>query len=80
MSDDQQTESGSGNNIIVVDLGKKKRKSVKRLRKGEGKLMDKVQEVVATMREDGSSAPGDTIVVVVERKMDFRSMRSPFKW
>ena len=80
MSDEQQTESGQSNNVVVIDLGKKRRKQVKRLRKGEGKLMDKVQEVVASLREDGTTAPGDTVVVVVERKMDFRSMRSPFKW
>jgi hypothetical protein len=78
MSEEQQAENG--NNIIVVDMGKKRRKQVKRLRNGEGKLMDKVQEVIASMREDGSSTPGDTIVVVVERKADFRAMRAPFKW
>ena len=80
MSDAQQTADNSGSNVIVVDLGKKKRKQVKRLRKGKGKLMDKVNEVVAALRQDGTSSPGDTIVVVVEQKMDFSQMRLPLKW
>ena len=67
-SENEQTDSG---NIVVVDLGKKKRKQVKKLRRGEGPLMDKVQEVVAALREDGTSNPGDTVVVVVERRGEF---------
>ena len=64
----EQLDAGS---VVVVDLGKKKRKHVKKLRRGEGPLMDKVQEVVAALREDGTSKPGDTVVVVVERRGEF---------
>ena len=72
-----ETDPGSDDDIVVVDLGKKKRKQVKKLRKGEGRLMHKVHEVVAALREDGTSKPGDTIVVVVERRAEFPMN---FKW
>jgi hypothetical protein len=70
-------ESKPVNNVIVVDLGKKKRKLVKRLRHGEGRLMERVQELIASMRSEGTSKPGDTVVVIVERRSQ---RRNPFKW
>ena len=69
--------NGAGR-VVVVDLGKKKRKQVKRLRRGEGRLMDDVREVVAELQAEGESQPGDTVVVVVERKQ--RRMKPPFRW
>ncbi|HVK64470.1 MAG TPA: hypothetical protein VM694_08350 [Polyangium sp.] len=55
---------------IIIDLGKKKRRQVKKLRKGkEGSLLDKVNGVL----EEGIAAraiPADaqTVVVVVREK------------
>lgn len=75
MSDAKPDASAEASQTIVVDLGKKKRKQVKKLRKGEGKLMAKVQAVVEELRADGTSKPGDTVVVVVEKRE-----RSPMKF
>ena len=60
---------------IVADLGKRKRKQVKKLRRGEGKLTQEVQDLVAALRADGDAAEGDTIVVVVEKKQDRWSIK-----
>jgi hypothetical protein len=56
---------------IIVDLGKQKKKRIKDLKRGEGKLMDEVMEVVAQV-EDKIDADGKVIVpvVVIYRKKD----------
>ena len=65
MSDDAATTPAP----IIIDLGKQKRKKVKRLRKGGGSLMDDVQGAVEVLQEDGKVAAAAQIVfVVVEEK------------
>lgn len=67
MSD--QTPESTGERTIVIDLGKKKRKAVNKLRKGEGALMDRLGEVLAELRADGQLRENvDTVIVVVEKK------------
>jgi len=51
-----------------MDLGKKKRKQVKKLRKGRGRVMNKIQDVIDGMREDGDIDPTAQAVVVVVRQ------------
>ena len=38
---------------MVVDLGKKPRKQIKQLRRGEGKLVDEVGAVLEELRANG---------------------------
>lgn len=67
MSD--QTPAEAGGRTVVIDLGKKKRKAVNKLRKGEGSLMDKLGEVLNELRADGQLRENaDTVVVIVEKK------------
>ena len=59
----------ASNRIVVVDLGKKKSKQVKRLRKGGGRLMDRVHSLVGEMQAGGEiGGATNTIVVVIEKK------------
>lgn len=57
---------------VVVDLGKVRRKHVKRLKRGEGKLAEEVLDVVDEVVEElGDELEGATlvpIVMVYERK------------
>ena len=55
---------------VVVDLGKKRRKMVRRLRRGTGRLMDQVQATLQELRAAGTIAANvqPVIVVVRERK------------
>lgn len=57
---------------VVVDLGKVKRKRVKQLKRGEGRLADEVLEVLDEVVEElGTDLDGATLVPVVmiyERK------------
>jgi hypothetical protein len=51
---------------IVVDLGKARRRQLKDLKQGRGKLADEVHDVVARVRDDlGASASGIQFVPVV---------------
>ena len=53
---------------VYIDLGKKKKKRVKQLRKGKGPLVKLVDETVAALRAEGQLGPQDNVVVIVERK------------
>jgi hypothetical protein len=54
---------------VVADLGRRGRKAIKKLRKGEGPLLQDAENLLAQLREDktiaGSAQP--VIVIVKER-------------
>jgi hypothetical protein len=50
---------------VILDLGKHKRKQIKRLRKGGGPLMADVKSAVAEYQQNGTIAAGNPVVVVV---------------
>jgi hypothetical protein len=60
---------GKNRDTIVVDLGSKRRKQIKQLRKGKGKLMDKVNECISELKSSGSiSGTVQPVVIVVKEK------------
>jgi hypothetical protein len=65
----EQNSTAGQKRTVVVDLGKKSRKQLKRLRRGEGKLMEKLDALIDEMRSSNQiSAGAETVVVVVEKK------------
>lgn len=54
--------------MCVVDLGEHSRRAVKKLRRGEGRLMDKVEDAILNLREEGILATSSQVVVVVVRE------------
>lgn len=71
MAEAAEAAESTPDKLVVVDLGRKKEKHVKRLRKGTGKLLDQVLETVSGLQEDGVLEPDvQTVVVVVERKLE----------
>lgn len=54
--------------ILLIDLGSKKRRDVKRLGNGRGKLMDRVTTVVDDMRYNGEIGGDSEVVVVVVKE------------
>jgi hypothetical protein len=58
--------------MLVVDLGKRQSpKQVKRLRKGRGKLVGRIDQIVADLVEAGTVKAGaQPIVFVVRERMD----------
>jgi hypothetical protein len=64
-----KSSSGDKGVVCVVDLGSHSRKRVKRLRRGEGRLMERVEDAVAALRQDGAvNKDAQTVVVVVRQK------------
>lgn len=62
--------------VTVVDIGKHKRKQIRRLHKGQGKLMGKVQDALDQMRaEQLIDSNAHVVVLVVKEK---RSKKSRF--
>jgi hypothetical protein len=60
------TETGV---FCVLDLGEQKKKRVKKLRKGEGRLMEKVEDAIADLQAEGVlEAKVQTVVVVVREE------------
>ena len=54
---------------IVVDIGKKRRKQIKRLSEGRGPLMNEVNELLAELKASGSiAANAQPVVIVVKQK------------
>ncbi|MGE0225141.1 MAG: hypothetical protein AB7F35_18945 [Acetobacteraceae bacterium] len=54
--------------LCVVDLGEHSRRSVRRLRRGQGRLMDKVEDAILSLKEEGILGNSAQTVVVVVRE------------
>ena len=66
---EQEQSTSSLDKAIVLDLGKKKRKLIKQLRKGRGKLLDQVEDHLDELRAaDAIDASAQTVIVVVSEK------------
>ena len=67
---------------IVVNLGKKTKKTIKKLKKGEGKMVDAVQlamdEVRARLPEADKAKQLVPVVMFVERKASKKGGKLPF--
>ena len=60
--------------MTKVDLGTKRRKRVKQLRDGRGKLMDRVREVVEELRTEGTlAANAQPVLVIIRQRRKKRS-------
>ncbi|MBI4617052.1 MAG: hypothetical protein HY720_25795 [Planctomycetes bacterium] len=70
MTKEGSTSAPATGSHIVVDLGRKKWKQIKKLRKGQGKLMDEVSSVIQELKTAGkiTGAAQPVIVVVREKK------------
>ena len=62
--------------LVVVDLGKRQSpKRVKQLRKGHGKLVGRIDQIVADLVEAGTVKAGaQPIVIVVRERMDLPTL------
>jgi hypothetical protein len=70
------TPTAKDPDVVVVDLGTKRRKQIKQLRRGKGKLMDKVKEALRELRASNTipSNAQPVVIVVKEQKAAFDVM------
>ncbi len=73
MSETRTTAEADEPSPVVVDLGKKKKKAIKRLRRGEGRLVADVARVIDELKSAGTvGASAQPIIVVVKEKASRR--------
>jgi hypothetical protein len=66
---------------VVVDLGKEKSKTLRALKKGEGKLVDEVARVVEEVRAKSSElADKELVPVVMIYRKKAKKSRSMLPW
>ena len=59
----------TGDAPIVLDLGSKSRKQIRNLRKGEGKLMDRIAQVIEDLKTNGTiSGSAQPVIIVVKER------------
>jgi hypothetical protein len=63
---------------IIIDMGKKKKKDIKRLRKGKGKLMSDVDNCIQELRDTGEITSSVRPVVVVVAQKQTRQRWQPW--
>ena len=68
VSEISQAERTESKSPIVIDLGKHRRKRIKDLRKGTGRLAEEVNGCLAELRAAGTVSPNAQTVVVVVRQ------------
>ena len=64
----KKADDSSTGQTIVLDFGSKSRRKIKRLRKGQGALMDRVNETVAELKHNQSIPASAAVVVVVVKQ------------
>jgi hypothetical protein len=71
-AEQRASDRASKSQLLVVDLGKRQSaKQVKRLRKGRGKLVGRIDQIVADLVEAGTVKAGaQPVVIVVRERMD----------
>lgn len=62
------TATAAESSVLIVDMGKKKRKQIKRLRRGGGKLMEQIGETMEQLQKEGEINAGSPVVVVIVRE------------
>ncbi len=64
------TQAESNTDMMVLDIGKRSPKAIKKLRKGKGKLLNRVNNVVGQLRNSGEIKEDAQVVLVVVRERD----------
>ncbi len=71
---DSQPNEAASEPPIILDLGKKRRKQIKLLKKGTGKLMAEVQDCIQELKQAGRVSEQARPVIVLVRERRRRSM------
>ena len=60
---------------ILIDLGRKSRKNINRVRDGEGKLMVEIQDTIDELRTNGTmSESAQPVIIIVREKRSSRAI------
>ncbi|BBL71303.1 hypothetical protein [Methylogaea oryzae] len=63
-----QAGDATASDLIILDIGKRDADAVKKLRKGKGKLLNKVNNAVEQLRDAGKIEKNAQVVLIVVRE------------
>ena len=63
-----EAKPNSNGAMVVLDLGKKRKKAIRQLRKGKGKLMKRLHATLEDLRSEQTIAANSQVVVVLVRE------------
>lgn len=64
---------------VIIDLGRHRRKRIKRLRRGRGRLMEDVFDAMEDLRKAGRiDEDAQPVIAIVRQKRKRRRFRFPF--
>ncbi len=68
VKDSAKSTNGKAAPTILLDFGTKSKKKVKRLRKGRGPLMARLNESIEDFKRDETISPNSQVVVVIVKQ------------
>jgi len=71
-------QKSTGQAPVVLDLGKHRRKQIKKLREGSGKLMDDINGAIEELRTAGTLSASSQPVIVIVRQKSRNKMKKLF--
>jgi hypothetical protein len=72
----RKTDAADRSAPVVLDLGKQRRKQIKQLRRGEGRLLDDINGAIEELRTVGTvgAATQPVVIIVREKRRKTKSM------
>ena len=69
------TETETKDKMLILDMGSRSKKQIKRLRKGRGRLMENLQDTLDALRSEGQLSSENPVVIVVKEKRKSKGLR-----
>ncbi len=69
------TETETKDKMLILDMGSRSKKQIKRLRKGRGRLMERLQDTLDALRSEGQLSSENPVVIVVKEKRKSKGLR-----
>lgn len=72
MSDSEKQDTILTTNPIIIDMGERRAQEIRQMKRGEGELLDEVNEIIDEVSDSLKGANKDTVfmpvIIVLERK------------
>lgn len=72
---DAAADGPAASNVCIIDVGTQSRKRIKKLKRGEGKLMSKIDDIVQDLIDENVVPEGAaTVIVIVKQEQSIMGM------
>ena len=70
-----EADAKTSGEFLIINLGKQKARRIKSMRKGKGRMAERLQEVLKGFVEDGTITAETRPVIIVEKKRKSKGFR-----